>query len=81
MNTVHILLIWIIIWAIFSILAADYNNEIIETQAGIIEELSFSLEGHKIQCENLYWRTDMSGKDTVQELCGEVWEEVYNFTK
>ena len=34
-----------------------------------------------IICENLYWRTDMSGKDTVQELCGEVWEEVYNFTK
>ena len=34
-----------------------------------------------IICESLYWRTDMSGKDTVQELCWKTWSEVYGYKK
>ena len=34
-----------------------------------------------IICESLYWRTDMSGKDTVQELCWKTWSEVYGYEK
>ena len=40
-----------------------------------------SKERATIVCESVYWRTDMSWKDAVQEVCGGVWNEVYNFKK
>ena len=32
-------------------------------------------------CTSIYWDVSMSGKDSVQEVCGGVWSEVYNFKK
>ena len=32
-------------------------------------------------CTSVYWDVSMSGKDTVQEVCGGVWNEVYGYEK